>query len=80
MELAKSLIIEFAFAQNYFDISEFEESPLKRVLNYEFRAANSLFKSGFLYALKRNKAIVNNSPLGFGGTKTYEYETIARKD
>jgi len=69
----KKLIVDFIYVEQYFDLKEFEKPPLKEIIRYEFRTANSLFKVGNTYSMKRNKVSVNNSPIGFGNSGTYNF-------
>jgi len=53
---------------------------LKKVLKYEFRPLNTLFKTGVLFSMKKNTVKVQDSWLGFGGRKTYSYYSYQNKD
>lgn len=65
---------------SYFDITEFDISPLKSYVYNEFRPINSLFKTGVIYSMKKSKIQVQNSPFGFGGFNSYEYHSYHKKD
>jgi len=65
------LYVEFVYAQKYFDVEEFEESPIKEVLKYDWLAANSLFKMGHVYTLVRHSAKAKDSPYGFSKANEY---------
>lgn len=68
------------YTDKYFDLAEFKEHPLKKVLKYEFRPLNTLFKTGLLYSMKKNTVKVQDSWLGIGGKKTYTYFSYMKKD
>lgn len=53
-EILKSLAMDIVYTDKYFDLAEFKEHPLKKVLKYEFRPLNTLFKTGLLYSMKKN--------------------------
>jgi len=70
-KLAKELYVEFVYGEKYFDVEEFEKSPIKEVLKYDWLAANSLFKMGHVYTLVRHSAKAKDSPYGFSKAKEY---------
>jgi len=51
--MVKYLYVDLFLVDSYFDISEFDRSPVKSYVKNEFRPANSLFKTGILYSLKK---------------------------
>jgi len=73
-------VININIVDKYFDIKEFDASPLKPFLKYEFRPLMSMFKIGTIYGMKKNTIKVQNSPFGFGDSKTYEYFSISKKE
>jgi len=48
------VFVEFIYADKYFDVNEFDVSPIKQVLKYEWHALNSFFKMGHVYTIKRH--------------------------
>jgi len=52
-ELKKKLAANLIYVENYFDINEFENSPMKSVLKFYFRPMNRFFKLGELFGLKK---------------------------
>jgi hypothetical protein len=56
--MIRFLYIDIFLINSYFDITEFDESPLKSYIKNEFRPVNSLFKTGVLYSVKRSAITV----------------------
>lgn len=57
-EHLKSLIIANFFADKYIDVNEFETSPIKGFIKYEYRPVTPNFKTGVLYAMKKMKVTI----------------------
>jgi len=72
------VFVEFIYADKYFDVNEFDVSPIKQVLKYEWHALNSFFKMGHVYTIKRHESTSRNSPLGLGEVEKYSFLQIIK--
>ena len=78
--MVKYLYVDLFLVNSFFDITEFDRSPIKSYVKNEFRPVNSLFKTGVLYSLKKSNISVQNSPFGFGEYHSYEFHSFEKKD
>jgi len=56
--MVKYLYVDLFLVNSFFDITEFDRSPIKSYVKNEFRPVNSQFKTGVLYSLKKSNISV----------------------